>query len=168
MGVDFQIRPIQENEIELFSGVLLEVAIWLEAKGEPLWPLESIQPDALLKKNRLDEFYLGFVSEKLASCMILQDHDLAFWPNDRAGEALYLHKLAVCRAFAGLGLSQLMLDWAKARAVKLGKRFLKLDTVSSMPKLNMLYKEYGFRYCGEKQVGIYLVSLYQLDLQEIW
>jgi GNAT superfamily N-acetyltransferase len=164
--VDFRIRSIHESELERFSGILQEVASWLEARGEPLWPLASIQPEALLRKNKLDEFYLGFVSAELASCMILQDLDQAFWPDDTVGEALYLHKLAVRREFAGLGLSQLMLDWAKAKALEQGRRFLKLDTVSSMPKLNKLYKDYGFSYCGEKQVGIYLVSLYQLDLRE--
>lgn len=155
---------MEAEEISLFSELLLGVASWLEAKGQPLWAQDMLSPEALLRRNRLNEFYLAFLGEQPAACMVLQEQDEDFWPNDTGTDALYLHKLAVHRMFAGQGLSQSLIEYAKEEAKARGKRFLKLDTAAKNEKLNRLYQSYGFSYSGIVMYGVFEASLYQLDL----
>ncbi|UXN74757.1 GNAT family N-acetyltransferase [Devosia sp. A8/3-2] len=83
----------------------------------------------------------------IAACMYLQGNDEIFWPDYPAGEALYIHKLAVARPFAGLGLSAMMLDWAAQQAVHAGRQYLRLDC-APRAKLLTNYHDAGFSRVG--------------------
>ena len=88
--------------------------------------------------------------------MYLQDFDRPYWPEARDGEALYVHRLAVCRAHGGRGLSRAMLDWAAAEARRSGRTFVRLDT-ELRPALIALYENAGFARVDKTpiQVGIH-------------
>ena len=159
-----EVAPVKPDELTLFSEALQEVARWLETTRQPLWTLEALEPEALLKKNGLDELFLGRLEGVPVATMILQHEDLPFWPDDPPGEALYLHKLAVRRSAGGGGVSVAMLAWAQNYAARLGKRYLRLDTSSGRPKLNALYRSHGFSYAGFCQVDGFDANLYELEL----
>ena len=161
-----EVSPIKLDELPAFSEILQEVARWLETTGEPLWEIEKLEPEALLTKNTLDELFLGRLEGTPVATMILQHEDIPFYPDDPPGEALYLHKLAVRRSASGHGVSTEMLTWAQDYATRLGKRYLRLDTSSERPKLNALYRKYGFSYVGFCQVDGFNANLYELELSD--
>ncbi|WP_169979617.1 N-acetyltransferase [Microbispora sp. H10836] len=73
--------------------------------------------------------------------------DPEFWtPGDRPGDALYVHKLAVSRAYSGQGLGEALLDWAALRAAVHGRPYLRLDCAKDNAGLQSYYRRAGFRH----------------------
>jgi hypothetical protein len=56
------------------------------------------------------------------------------------------------------------MEWAVSRAGTMGKRYLRLDTDASRPKLRRLYEGFGFEFHSFRQVGAYYVARYQYPL----
>lgn len=94
--------------------------------------------------------------------MRLQVHDPLFWPEDRRGEALYLHRLAVRRRYAGGAVSKALLGSAVNEAKTSGRKYVRLDTVADRPKLRAVYERFGFALHSYRNVGPYYVARYQL------
>ena len=160
MSTDLVIQNVQpETEAELTR--VLQAARELEKRGEPLWPLETLESPALRAAYPEAERYVGFQGgEAVAGMMVLTDDPL-FWPNVQAGESLFLHKLAVVPAFQGSGVAAAMLTFAAARARALQKRYLRLDCAAERPKLLTFYERRGFRWVGECTVEGFNAALYE-------
>ncbi len=158
------IRRIEEDELETFSAVLLEVVRWLHATGKPLWSEKRVSPEELLKTYSLDEMYLGFEDGQPITTMTLQEEDPRFWPDANHGEALYLHKLAVKRDFAGKGFAEEMVKWAAHRADSLGRRYLRLDCDSSRPKLRSFYEHLGFQLVDRRPLDGFDLAFYEFGV----
>lgn len=79
--------------------------------------------------------------------MVLRDtHPADLWlPADDPGSALYLHHLAVDRAFAGRRVGSWLLDQAAVEAGRRGKRFVRLDAWTTNTRLHDYYRGQGFR-----------------------
>lgn len=158
-----EIRHVTSQELEIFSSILREGALWLEEQGIPMWNKRQISAEQLSANYSLHELFIGFVHNEPVAAMILQQSDSLLWPEDKSHIALYLHKLCVRRAFAKQGLSNQMLHWAKARATALGKTRLRLDCAADRPKLRKLYEEAGFTKVKELLVrGTYPTVCYEL------
>jgi GNAT superfamily N-acetyltransferase len=123
--------------------IICEVAEWLIAKGEALWGANETSLATLEEVARADELVIGRVGGEAATCMFLHRADPEFWPGDPAGEAVYIHRLAVARAFGGRGFAGRMLAWAEDEARLTGCRFVRLDC-EPRPKLIALYRSAGY------------------------
>lgn len=159
-----KVRPIEEDELALFSALLQEVARDLMARGLGLWPPEHLTPERLLRTYAVPEMRLGLLDGQAAATMILQDADPLFWPELRAPDSLFVHKVAVKPALAGRGLAAELLRAARVEALSRGKTFLRLDTAAERPKLRALYEGFGFRLVDERDMGRYVVARYALPL----
>jgi GNAT superfamily N-acetyltransferase len=164
MRLDVQ-PVVTEGDLERFSRVLLEVAAWLEAKGEPMWTSDELAPAALLERYGWGEMRLGLLSGEPAAAMVVQEHDEFFWPDVPEGESLFVHKLAAARRLKGRGTAAAMLDRAKAEASEQEKAYLRLDCAADRPKLCLFYERYGFRGVGRRMVGPYDTAFYELPLR---
>jgi GNAT superfamily N-acetyltransferase len=122
---------------------LNEAVSWLAATGQPLWQntlfTASYVEDAIARGSAC----VGTHEGSTIAFMLLEEADTLFWPEDKLGDALYLHKLCIRRSHAGGKLSSAMLSWAADEAVRRGKPALKLDC-ACRPKLMNLYEEFGF------------------------
>lgn len=118
-------------------------ADWLIKKGEKLWGPNETSLDELVRVTLAGELIVGRVGRELATCMYLHDEDRLFWPQVATGEAFYIHRLAVGRAFAGRGYAHAMLDWAAKEARSKGRPFLRLDC-EPRAKLLALYRNAGY------------------------
>ena len=159
------IQKVQpETEAEL-TQVLQAAARALEKRGEPLWPLRTLEPAALRAAYPGAESYVGLQGgEAVAGMMVLTDDPL-FWPDVRASESLFLHKLAVIPAFQGSGVASEMLNFAAARARTLQKRYLRLDCAAERPKLCAFYEQHGFRWVGKRTVEGFEAALYEREVR---
>jgi GNAT superfamily N-acetyltransferase len=128
-------------------------ADWLIRMGEPLWGPNETSLDELNRVALIGELVIGRVANELATCMFLHDEDRLFWPHVAAGEALYIHRLAVARKFAGLGYAHAMLDWAADEARAKGRRFLRLDC-EPRAKLLALYQGAGYRRFDSQPIQV--------------
>lgn len=156
-------KPVSENELEHFVSLLREAALWLKHDGHEMWSEGQLTIERVLAQYALDEMYLGYIDEDAAATMILQEEDTLFWPELERGDSLFLHKLAVRRKYAKQGVSVEMINWAKARAVSLGKTYVRLDCAADRPKLHRFYESQGFKRVGERIVlGKYPTAFYEL------
>ena len=161
------LHPVSLETLPLFSNLLTEAALWLERQEKPLWNPLELTPRALLERYRPADMFLALLEGEAVGTAVLMESDPPFWPDVLEGEALYTHKLCIARAQAGRGLRRALLDAARAEARGRGRAFLRLDTSSKHPPLCAFYEACGFEKVGERQVGPYLVNLYQLELERL-
>ncbi|GLX71020.1 GNAT family N-acetyltransferase [Paenibacillus glycanilyticus] len=159
--MELTIRNIYPSEFDLFIEVLIEGARWIAKHSTPMWSESDLTVQRLMDGLTIDNFYAAFEDGKVAAVMILQEEDSFFWPEDRFGDALYIHKLCIRRQYAKTGLVGSMLAFAEKRASSLNKSYLKLDCASDRPPLRQLYELHGFQLVGEAYT-VYPTAFYQL------
>jgi len=157
-----QIRQAEPRDAAHVSSILCEAAEWLESIGQPLWQPEELTPESIANDVGAGLHFVEWNSNDPVGVVRFQLRDDMFWPDVPEGESAFIHRLAVRRSVAGIGLSKQMLDWAKARTRSFGLRFLRLDCVPR-PKLCAVYERNGFTKHSEYQAGPYYVVRYECD-----
>lgn len=157
------IRPVQPDEWPAVCSVLDEAAGWLRARGDVMWEIGELAPESVRDQVEAGLFYFAEVNGEIAGVFRFQLEDPEFWP-DLADPALsaFVHRLAVRRRFAGLGVSAAILEWAADRTCSLGRSWLRLDCDADRERLRAVYERAGFIYHSDRQVGPYLVARYEM------
>ncbi len=132
------------------------------ASGQALWDPDELSHADIAKRARAAELVLAFDGKMAVACMYLQDSDALYWPEARDGEALYVHRLAVCRSHGGRGVSRMMLDWAASEARRMGRPFIRLDT-EMRPALLSLYENAGFRRVDPSTIKVGLHDVVRFE-----
>lgn len=137
---------IQTNKMPEAISVMREVALWGRQKGYRVWPEEWLTPEELLTEDVLPEnFCIGTVEGETACAFLLQWKDSEYWPDAPAFEAAYLHKLCVRRAFAGMGMTRLVVDAVRAKCREREIRYIRLDTALDEQAVRKIYLKTGFK-----------------------
>lgn len=137
---------IQTDKMPEAISVMREVALWGRRKGYRVWPEEWLTPEELLTEDVLPEnFCLGTVEGETACAFLLQWKDSEYWPDAPAFEAAYLHKLCVRRAFAGMGMTRLVVDAVRAKCREREIRYIRLDTALDEQAVRKIYLKTGFK-----------------------
>src|SRR5258708_38909772 len=103
--------------------LLSEAASWLDRCGMSMWRNNELTPDQISADVVAGLFFLAKSENTIVGTIKFQLEDQVFWPDATPGEAAYIHRLAVCRRFAGGHVSSLLLGWAAHRACDLGRRY---------------------------------------------
>lgn len=134
-------------------------AEWLRSKGSAQWA------DLLVGIDRHDtaaaigrgEVVLFKEGDSPAAVVILMprpsEWDRNLWGEAAAsdGRAVYLHRLSVHRAYAGIGLGRQIMKWLDTGiAFPPDKTCIRLDCIASNPTLNAFYRDAGYTYVGEQ------------------
>lgn len=155
------IEQAGEPVVETVSSILLEAAEWLNSQGTPLWSPEDLHPESILPHVTDGLFWLAKSDGVPAGCVRYQLEDRLCWPDADEGEAAYIHRLAVRRAFAGGAVATALIDWAKEYTRELGRPSLRLDCEANRPRLRRVYEAHDFQYHSETDVGKYHIARYQ-------
>ena len=147
-----EIKKVTKETIDVFSDILKEAAEWMISKEFMNWDPTQFTVEAVLRDCDINELYLCYINDEPAGCLRLQNEDEMFWPDKPAGDALYIHKLAVRRRFAGMGVSKVMIDWVKNHAADKGVPYVRLDCIANRKKLCKIYMNQGFKQVDERQV----------------
>jgi GNAT superfamily N-acetyltransferase len=158
------VRPARASETLIVSSILQEAAEWLCQRGDPLWSASELAPEAVGGDVDAGFYLLAFADAEAGGTARLTPEDPAFWPDAIPGEAAYIHRLAVRRAYAGGILSRVIVSWACHRAKNLGYAYLRLDCDAGRPRLCKLYDDMGFTFHSRRVVGPYTVARYQKPL----
>ncbi len=153
---------VQPEELSAFSDVIQGVSRWFLERGQPMWPLEMLTPEALRLAYPDGEFWLGSILGEAVATFVLLEHDPSFWPDIAPDESVFIHKIAVNRRFKGHALGVQVLDFARDQARSRGKQFLRLDTDVRRVPVRALYEGYGFSWAGECRVYDFDCVLYEL------
>lgn len=158
------VRQARTCDEATVSVILAEAAAWLIARNMSMWQQGELEADSITADVAEGLYFLAECDGVPAGTLRFQLSDPLFWPDVPQDEAVYVHRLAVRREFAGGRVSQRLLQWAAERAASLGRQFLRLDCDAARPRLRAVYEHFGFRYHSDRQVGPYLVARYEFPV----
>jgi GNAT superfamily N-acetyltransferase len=158
-----RIRQAQEADAAVVEAMIREAAAWVDALGVVMWEDGELDPGRVAADVTGGQFHLAEIGGEPAGAIRFQLEDALFWPDRPAGEAAFVHRLVVRRAFKGRGVSRALLAWAVSHAREHGRRLLRLDCDADRAKLRALYESCGFRFHSYRQVGPYYVSRYEIE-----
>ena len=150
-------------EIETVSAILQESAAWLINRGEKLWELDELNSAKIAEQVQSGMFQLAKINGEAAGCLRFQLTDEEYWSDVPHSDSAFIHRLAVKRRFAKQSVSKVLIDYAKAEAKNLGKKYLRLDC-ADRENLRRLYESFGFEFHSEKVREPYHVVRYQFRL----
>ncbi len=146
------IIPAMPADAERVNRLFYEAAVWLEARGirqwAAVWPPAERHQASIRERIARGWCYLAWRGGEVAGTLTLQPADPSVWGDDD-GAALYVHGLAISRAWAGHGIGRAMLGWAEREVVACGRLWLRLDCIASNAALRAYYQRAGFRYVRE-------------------
>lgn len=142
---DLHIRAARLDELNQVEDLLREVSSWLASRGIDQWQFPPHR-DRITAALEHGEVFLAVVDgQPIATLQVDAHADPEFWTaEDEPADALYVHRMAVSRQFAGAGIGSTLLDWAAERAAAAGKTWLRLDAWKDNPGLHRYYEAEGF------------------------
>jgi GNAT superfamily N-acetyltransferase len=158
-----RIRPAGPTDAGTVEQMIREAAAWVDALGAVMWDDGELDSTCIAAEVAAGQFYLADVAGQPAGTIRFQLEDPEFWPDRPEGEAAFVHRLVVRRAFKGQGVAKALLQWATRHARSHGRALLRLDCDADRPKLRALYESCGFRFHSYRQVGPYYVARYEID-----
>lgn len=145
------VKQASEYDIPSIEEILSDAVNWMSAQGlQNQWNESNIKWSSLSTFYHINDFYIAYHNGLPAACMALIEYDPIYWPDIPGGKSLYLHKLAVKRAFAGIGLSKELMDFSKDFARSRCIDTIRLNCNRHRDKLRALYEKEGFICAGEK------------------
>jgi GNAT superfamily N-acetyltransferase len=160
------IHRASEGDLQDAIDILEEVTRWAALIGVQTWDEGTFRSEDGRGRRQLVEalgagdLYIVRMGEDAAATVSLFERDERYWPGARP-EALYLHKLAVRRRFAGRHLGGAVLRWARDQARSRGRRYLRLNCVRDEPWIRRYYEAAGFAHRGDVTVGDFDAALYE-------
>jgi GNAT superfamily N-acetyltransferase len=164
------IEQAHPSDMDTVIDILEEAASWLASRGVDQWmPGSFLGPgyETIANQLKRGEVYLATLYGKPAGTLTLQWEDKKFW-GDVSENAIYVHRVAIRRAYAGKGLGLRLLQWAENMAAKAGKTYLRLDCMTENSTLCEYYERAGFECRGEIQGKGWRGRLYEkrISIQE--
>ena len=157
------IRQAAPGDVAVVDAMIREAAAWVDALGVVMWEDGELDSGRIRTEVESGMFFLAVIDGEPAGAIRFQLEDTLFWPDRPSGEAAFVHRLVVRRAFKGRGVARALLEWAVGHASANGRGLLRLDCDANRPKLRALYESCGFRLHSYRQVGPYYVSRYEIE-----
>ena len=154
------VRRATLDDVPAVAAILDEATAFVRTKGTDQWPVPFPQ-DELRERVARDELYLVELDGETAATFTLLLDDPWFW-GAREADAVYLHKLAIRRSYAGRGLGMRVVAWIARHAKTCGRAFIRLDCQRDLPGIRRYYEGLGFELQGEKENGRFAWALYEL------
>lgn len=155
MSIFTSVTRADSDDTQDIMRLLVNTAEWLLSKGSNQWngllrgEDSHNTPEAI---NR-GEVFIFRQDPKIAGMVILLQEpnawDLDLWGAKATDKtAIYLHRLAINRNFAGKGIGRNIMSWVDENAPSLGKRVIRLDCLANNEVLNDFYRQLGYEHVG--------------------
>lgn len=164
-----QIEAVQStaDDAPAIMDLLLQTAQWLKSKGSTQWGalLQGEDHHNTKESARRGDVYLFKDGETLAGIVTLlrspSPWDIALWGEEGHEQAVYLHRLAINRAYSGVNLGDAIVQWVHTSIRFDGKDRIRLDCIDSNPVLDKFYRSAGYTYKGHSDSGFNLFERLQ-------
>ncbi|TDD37406.1 GNAT family N-acetyltransferase [Actinomadura sp. KC06] len=150
----YRIRLALPDEIGIVLGLIDDAAAWLRSKHTTQW--RSPWPSADQRWKRVHEALLNRetwllldAERPIGTVSIRSSGHMELWtPEERAVEAVYLHRLVIDRAYAGAGLGAELIGWAGREGASRQRdaRLIRIDVWTDNVELHAYYRRLGFRH----------------------
>jgi ribosomal protein S18 acetylase RimI-like enzyme len=147
-----RLRSATAEDAEVIAAIHEDTMRWAFERGfRAQGPYPTLREDALARIAR-HHAYIAVIGDTPAATVTLTSDPHPLWA-DQPGEAMYLHALAVARAFAGAEVGRALLRWATGLTAKAGYTALRLECDAANPVLRAYYERAGFAPRGEVVAG---------------
>jgi GNAT superfamily N-acetyltransferase len=153
------VRPATADDARLVGEMLDEATAYVARLGFEQWPVPFPQEELRQRIERGEIYVVEVDGEPSATFTLLWD-DPFYW-GERPPDSVYLHKLAVRRAFAGRGLGPEIVDWVEREAASKGRQFVRLDCIRDNPRIRAYYERLGFEHRGDRDHPRVPVALFE-------
>jgi len=169
IGEEFTMVQAKLADTEAVAALLIHTAEWLHSNGSSQWDglLNGVDSHNTAGAILNGDVFICKSGTDIAGMVILMrkpsEWDRHLWESkahDGDG-ALYLHRLAINRDYASLGLGSSILKWCSEGIRFEGKNKIRLDCIADNTKLNTFYSGNGYTYMSESS-GF---SLFEKNLQ---
>lgn len=167
IGDGFEAVQAVPDDIPQVTELLLKTARWLQSRGSDQWSglLRGEDSHRTSERIRQGDVFL-FNRDGVPAGMVMLLRQPSAWDEELWGEggherAVYLHRLAIERDFAGQGLGGKILDWAGSGIRFDGKDRIRLDCIADNATLNGFYRGRGYAYRGAAVNGLGTFSKYE-------
>ncbi len=135
-----------QNDIEEIV-VLYEAARQLQTlRKMVVWPaFENSFIENEIQENRQWKIV---IDNTMACNWAITFEDKEIWGKKDNDNSIYIHRICTNPDFRGNRYIEKIVEWAKAYARQLGKRFIRLDTLGANTKLIEHYTSAGFTFLG--------------------
>lgn len=135
-----------QNDIEEIV-VLYEAARQLQMlRKMVVWPaFENSFIENEIRENRQWKIV---IDNTIACNWAITFEDKEIWDKKDNDNSIYIHRICTNPNFRGNRYIEKIVEWAKAYAMQLGKRFIRLDTLGANTKLIEHYTSAGFTFLG--------------------
>lgn len=139
--------------------LLKQTALWLKEQGSTQWNAllegeDSHGTDQAVQRG--DVFIFKHEEQVVGMVMLLQqpsDWDVDLWGDEGHEQAIYVHRLAISRAYAGKQLGRKIMEWVESGITFAGKTRIRLDCIAENSTLNRFYSSLGYEYMGLSESG---------------
>lgn len=160
-----KIKQATMDDIQVIETLYLKKIKQLENRKIKQWDNHEVLWENLSKEYKIEQFYLVEIKGDIVASFIIVDFDPTYWLNDKAKQALYIHKLMVDDCVKKQGVSDAILTFFKEEGRRRGYPVVKLDVRAHKEKLRSFYERNGFQLVEivDLQKG-YLTALYEYRL----
>ena len=137
--MEIEIRRASLDRVGEVTDILAEATAWIRTLGVVQWP-DRFAASTIAAVAEHGDLYLVTAGGQTVGTVTLQWSDPVFW-GDRH-DAGFLHRLAIRRAYAGLGRK--VIEWADGEVATRGRSYLCLDAMSANVRLKRYYEDLGF------------------------
>jgi GNAT superfamily N-acetyltransferase len=152
-------------DVDDVISIIVEVATWLHSRGiDQWWPTDRFERrEPWITRAKRGELFLARTAGTSIATVTVQWEDLPTW-KERPGDAGYIHRLAVRRAYSGQGVGRQLLNWAEDLIISRGKSIARLDCWGENMQLRRYYELAGYTLVAETKVYGYETALYEKSL----
>lgn len=136
-----EIRAATAADLDDVLDILNEAARWLASRGINQWRIDGFPRQLIAGDIARGEVYIAIRDRCAVGTFTLQWSDGLFWPG-AAGDAGYIHRIAVRRDARGSGVE--LLKSAERITLAAGRKLLRLDCYAGNATLCSYYEHAGF------------------------
>lgn len=118
-SAEVTVRQATSSDVDTVSAILVEAADWLTSRDIPMWKAGELSPERIASDVAAGLFFLAEQHGEPVGTVKFELSDQRFWPDMPDGDSAFVHRLAVRRSAAGIGVSTTLLAWSLARAIAL-------------------------------------------------
>ncbi|ANS74607.1 hypothetical protein AWM70_08430 [Paenibacillus yonginensis] len=160
-GRAFTLIQASSGRADEVGRLLTEAAEWMQRKGISQWKPEQFTEDEVRSYFTNRTVFIALDRDIPAGMFTLQPSDPGYWKAMDDPSYYYLHRLTVSLAYRRFGLGQTLLSFAVDKAIRDGKKGLRLDCRQNNEALNLYYQKQGFAFKGISEQKDHFANLYE-------
>ena len=146
-----RVEPATPDQLPMVRATYANARAIQREQGSSLWPDFSEAMIVAELTNGL--LYRVLDDEMLVGIFSVAYEDPAIWGDRERGAHIYLHRIARAEDYAGRGLLDAVLAWARAQCRSMGRAGLRMDTWADNSALVGYYQRHGFNLLGTTHIG---------------